>query len=114
MPKVVDPTLAMLFLTQLSLQCEFLLTAAKVLDDATAGKDFRAIFFANQNLLTAAANISKALWGQGNKPRVTSARRPLRDAIGVSDSSPLRAVTMRNNYEHFDGGENPNVTITWI
>src|SRR6185312_5907330 len=29
-------------------------------------------------------------------------RKSLRDSIGISDESPLRQVTMRNNFEHFD------------
>jgi len=29
-------------------------------------------------------------------------RKQLRDSIGVDDTSPLRKVTMRNNFEHFD------------
>jgi hypothetical protein len=27
---------------------------------------------------------------------------PLRESLGVSDSSPLRSVQMRNRFEHFD------------
>jgi hypothetical protein len=58
------------------------------------------IFYALQNLLNAAANISKALWGSRGKYR--GERKELRDSIGVEDASPLFAVTMRNHYEHFD------------
>lgn len=29
-------------------------------------------------------------------------RKPLRDSIGVTDTSPLRSMIMRNNFEHFD------------
>lgn len=53
-----------------------------------------------QALLTAVANISKALWGQGGKRYVE--RQPLRDSLGVDDSSPLRPTSMRNNFDHFD------------
>jgi hypothetical protein len=60
-------------------------------------------FYAIQNLLNAAANISKAMWGSGrDKERVTRERKLLRDRLGVTNSSPLFAVTMRNNFEHFD------------
>ena len=51
-------------------------------------------------MLNAGANISKAFWGSGGKLAVE--RKPLRDSIGIDDKSPLRAVTMRNNFEHFD------------
>jgi hypothetical protein len=53
-----------------------------------------------QALLTAVANISKALWGQGGK--LGQQRKPLRDSLGVADSSPLRPTSMRNNFDHFD------------
>lgn len=53
-----------------------------------------------QNMLNAAANISKALWGQGGK--LAAERKELRDSIEVLDDSPLRSVTMRNIFEHFD------------
>jgi hypothetical protein len=98
----MDRSLLQQFLIQLSLQCQFFLMAANMLNEGMAVKDVFIIFFAIQNLLTAAANISKALWGQTKNTRLAQARKPLRDAIGVSDSSPLRVVTMRNNYEHFD------------
>jgi hypothetical protein len=88
------------FQRQVQLQCQFMLKAAH---EANAGLDQRdtgLIFYALQNLLNAAANVSKALWGQGGK--FTAERKDLRDSIGVTDASPLRSVTMRNNFEHFD------------
>jgi hypothetical protein len=51
-------------------------------------------------MLNAGANISKAFWGSGGKLSVQ--RKPLRDSISLDDNSPLREVTMRNNFEHFD------------
>jgi hypothetical protein len=53
-----------------------------------------------QALLTAVANISKALWGQGGK--LGPQRKPLRDSRGVADTSSLRPTSMRNNFDHFD------------
>jgi hypothetical protein len=58
------------------------------------------IWYQVQALLTAAANISKALWGQGGKLHVE--RQPLRDSLSVTDNSPLRPTSMRNNFDHFD------------
>jgi hypothetical protein len=58
------------------------------------------LFYEVQNLLNAAANISKACWGAGGK--LATQRQPLRDSIGVTDASPLCDMSMRNNYEHFD------------
>jgi len=53
-----------------------------------------------QSFLTATANISKILWG--SEPAVAPARAPLREALKVSDASPLRSRRMRNNFDHFD------------
>lgn len=53
-----------------------------------------------QNLLNAAANESKACWGQGGK--LSKERKPLRDSLGVKASSPIRKTGLRNNFEHFD------------
>ena len=96
----MDLMLLRMFQRQVHVQCQFMLFAAKEISTALAQKDTTRIFYAIQNLLNAAANISKALWGQGGS--LTAQRQALRDSIGVSETSPLREVTMRNNFEHFD------------
>ena len=53
-----------------------------------------------QSFLAATANISKILWG--SDPAVSSARSPLRQALKVSDASPLRSRNLRENFEQFD------------
>jgi hypothetical protein len=58
------------------------------------------VFYGVQVILTCAANVSKALWGQGEQ--WSCERREIRESIGVTDESPFRSVTMRNHYEHFD------------
>jgi hypothetical protein len=102
----MSPSLLLAFQNQILLQCRFLLFASQELERGIAQSDHTLIFYSIQNLLGAAANISKVLWGtQGKKPSEKhrmQARKPLRDSLGVSDSSPMRSVTMRNNYEHFD------------
>lgn len=57
-------------------------------------------WFPIQALLTAAANISKALWGKS--PSCASQREPLRAALGIDESSPLRSRLVRNQFEHYD------------
>jgi hypothetical protein len=57
-------------------------------------------WYSLQNLVIAAANVSKALWGSGGK--LTEERRTLRQSMGVGDSSPLQATDLRNDFEHFD------------
>jgi len=96
----MDLMLLRTFQRQVELQCKFLLTAAEDVNTALKVRNPQAAFYGIQNLLNAGASISKALWGQGGKH--SERRKPLRDSIGIDDSSPLREVTMRNNFEHID------------
>lgn len=57
------------------------------------------IWYAIQNLLIAAGNLSKLLWGAGN---AEANRKPWRDSLGVTDDSVLRDRGLRNHFEHFD------------
>jgi hypothetical protein len=100
----MDKRLLREFQDQVLLQCEYVLRAANELNSALAAPDFesaKAAFYAIQNLLGAAANISKAFWGQQGK-NLAPQRKPLRDSVGMADTSPLKTVGMRNNFEHFD------------
>jgi hypothetical protein len=125
---VVDEHLKKAFLRQIWLQCRFAQRAAVELDaayrsmtqhrsdikvdpalpraemraQATAQAMEPALgpWYAIQALLTAVANISKALWGLGGK--LAAEREALRDALAVDDSSPIRPTSMRNNFDHFD------------
>ena len=64
------------------------------------------LWYGVQNLIVGAGNLSKTLWGTGRneteRQRRYSARQPLRDSLLVRDASPLRKVTIRNDYEHLD------------
>lgn len=96
----MDLMLLRVFQRQLELQCRFMILAAQDVNQGLKNKDVYYTFYAIQNLLSAGANISKTLWGtRGAK---SAERAPLRDSIGIMDDSPLRAVTMRNNFEHMD------------
>ncbi len=57
-------------------------------------------WIALQNLLVAAANASKLLWG--SKGKVATKRADLRKSLGIADSSPLRDPDLRNDFEHID------------
>jgi hypothetical protein len=57
-------------------------------------------WFCVQNLLVAAANVWKLLWGSDKKKEI--ARQPLRDLLRVPDTSPLYHERMRNDWEHLD------------
>jgi len=96
----MEPGLLEVFQEQLLLQCEYTMYAAADMNAAIDRQDVKRAFYAIQCLLTAAANASKALWGIKDTP--PEQRKPLRDSIGVDDSSPLKSVRMRNHYEHFD------------
>src|SRR5260221_11535558 len=96
----MDMHLLRTFQRQVAGQCQFMLRAAEDINNALKNGDTRVVFYSIQNLLNAAANVSKAFWGQGGK--LTDQRKPLRDSVGVADNTPLKAVAMRNNFEHFD------------
>jgi len=102
----MDVMLLRTFQRQVVLQCEFMLLAAAELNEAlkdgtsAVQQTTTRVFFSIQNLLNAAANISKAFWGQ--RGRFAAERQALRDSVGIPDTSPLRDVNMRNNFEHLD------------
>ena len=96
----METMLLRIFQRQVALQCKFLLRSAIEINAGLKQKNPERVFYALQNLLNSGANISKALWGQ--RGRLSQQRRLLRDSIGVTDTSPLREVTMRNNFEHLD------------
>ncbi len=67
-------------------------------------RDSDGLWFAMQSLLTATANIKKALWGINDAKREAraKAREPLRRSIGVEDDSPLNDTDVRNAVDHVD------------
>jgi hypothetical protein len=108
----VETPLVRLFQKQVKSQCQAVLGAAARLDAALSvieaeGRPTDAwraamddVWIAIHDLLNAAANIGKALWGAGGT-RETE-RADLRASLSVSDTSPLKHFKMRNNFEHFD------------
>lgn len=94
-----------MFQRQVKLQCEFAMYAVSGINIELSQRNIEGVFYNIQNFLTAAANISKVLWGaKGRKGRYERAnqRKELRESIDVLDDSPLRDVNMRNKFEHFD------------
>ena len=96
----MDLMLLRTFQRQIQLQCQAIMLAAHDLNGAMTTGDTIHAWIAIQNLLTAAANISKALWGKGG--RLKEERASLRESIQVDNASPLRLVVMRNHFEHYD------------
>ncbi|MCO7735406.1 hypothetical protein NJB95_02185 [Brucella intermedia] len=97
----MDLMLIRIFQRQIELQMKYVLYSAQQINHGLNTQDVHFTFYAIQNLLNASANISKALWGS-KKSNKSEQRKPLRDSFGVSDTSPLREVSMRNNFEHLD------------
>ncbi|MGH9787939.1 MAG: hypothetical protein ACRD4U_04445 [Candidatus Acidiferrales bacterium] len=98
----MDLMLLRVFQRQVLYQCECALHSAEQVNAALQAQDIQGAFCGLQNLLNAAANISKALWGQKDQANVALVRTQLRESIGIADNSPLKDVRMRNHYEHFD------------
>lgn len=108
----MDPMLLRLFQRQVQFQCQTATAAMERLktslatlqdcerDSARAAAASAAFWMSVQEFLAAAANISKALWGQ--QAATAKARLPLRRSLGVRATSPLHERTMRHNFEHFD------------
>ena len=55
------------FQRQVARQCKYVLFSAEEINKGLKERDPEYVFFAIQNLLTASANIAKALWGGGGK-----------------------------------------------
>ncbi len=106
----MNPIILQLFQYELLLQCKTLLIAADDLSRTLPSlnkwprsqpvSEVDRVWIALQSLLVAAANISKLLWGSRGKRE--KQRAELRASIGITDSSPLRDVDLRNDFEHFD------------
>jgi hypothetical protein len=96
----VDVALLRVFQRQVYLQLQALMVAVHDFNGAMTTGDTRHAWIAIQNILTAAANVSKALWGSKGKRAVE--RVPLRASLQIEDTSPLRDVVMRNHFEHYD------------
>ena len=96
----MDVALLRVFQRQVYLQLQALLVAVHDFNSAMTTNDMNHAWIAIQNILTAAANVSKALWG--SKGKRTDKRASLRESLQVDDSSPLRDVVMRNHFEHYD------------
>ena len=96
----MDPILVQLFQSQIEDQCSYVLAAATEAEAALRSGDVERFWFSVQNLLSAAANVSKALWGVNAK--LEKAREPLRESLGISDDSPLYSRDLRNDFDHFD------------
>lgn len=96
-----------IFKSEIETQCEFVLAALENARPALEKIDTRTpvIWMSLQTMVVSSANISKLCWGSGpakTRAKISERRRPLREAIGLEDASPLNSVDLRNDFEHFD------------
>src|ERR1700731_1502834 len=96
----MDLMLLRLHQQQIQRQCQAAIMAGQQADQGLRDRNNDMFWAGIQNLLNAAANISKACWGQGGK--LTGARKPLRDSLGIDDSNPIANTDLRNHLEHYD------------
>jgi len=110
----VDDFLLRLFQRQIAAQCFAAMLASETALNAltppapappptptTRVPPHQDVFWASvQNCLTAVANIAKACWGEDGRYR--KERKPLRQSLGIKKDSPLRPLSVRNNFEHLD------------
>jgi hypothetical protein len=91
------------FRAEVAFQCKAILSARAEVDRLLGIKRSTAsdILIAVQNLVIAAGNTSKLLWGQRGIQR-RRVRAPLRASLGVTNKSPLKKRFLRNDLEHID------------
>lgn len=84
-------------------QGRFTLAAVPIINGSVARDDHDRLWIGCQMLFVVrAGNGSKALYGDGrHRSAAVRARAPLRDALGVTNASPLHQVAIRNHFEHF-------------
>lgn len=96
----MDTMLLRCFQRQVADNCKMALHGARVINQGLQAGEQDAVWVGVPILLTGAANAAKAFWGQ--KGNLADQRAPLRQSLGVNDTSPLKDVDMRNNFEHYD------------
>ena len=96
----MDLMLLRIFQRQVADQCRFALGGVHLINAALGEQNKDVLWVGCQQFLVGAANVSKALWGQRSK--FETQRAPLRDSLSVSAESPLKNMTFRNHFEHYD------------
>jgi hypothetical protein len=83
-------------------QCKFIMMAKNKIENAIPLHDDMLIWYNIQNLLVAAANISKVLSPDPKKKRFNLRGEEIRRLVNVTDDSPILDRKCRNYFEHFD------------
>lgn len=96
----VDPFLSKIFQAHVADQARTALHGRSLIDHALPRNDHDHLWIGVQTFITGAGNLAKLFWGQAG--RHTVARTALRESLAVEDDSPLKGVTLRNHFEHYD------------
>lgn len=96
----MDTLLLRLHQKQVEHQCRAGLMAFHGTQAALVSGNQEAFWASVQALLTAAANVSKSLWGQSGK--LAAEREPLRRSLSIPEDSPLANTDLRNHLDHYD------------
>jgi len=103
----MHPRMIVRFCWEVETQCKFIALASHDLEAALREPHedewIDDAWMALQTITVSAANVSKLCWGSREKrPEACKTCKPVRDALSLSDSSPLNDAKVRNGFEHFD------------
>jgi hypothetical protein len=99
----VDTFLLRVFQRQVADQCRFVMASVPIINQASSTGNHDSLWMGCQMFVVGAGNASKALWGEGrSRSTIAPHRQRLRDSLGVTDTSPLYKLDIRNHFEHYD------------
>ncbi len=88
------------FQTEIKRQCKFALIAVEQIRTGLTNNNSDLVWYAIQNFLVAAGNISKTFWP--SKTLSQKRGEELRKSLGIGDDSCIKPRNFRNHFEHFD------------
>jgi hypothetical protein len=97
----MDLMLIRQFQREAEYQCCHAFAYLAMVREALAADDRGDVFMPLQGAVISIGNVGKIFFGVENSGKFEP-RRPLRGSVGLSDHSPIRDFSMRNNYEHID------------
>jgi hypothetical protein len=88
------------FQVEVERQCQFAMIALQDMEEASANSDGKLFWYSVQNLLVALGRVSRLLWPPD--PLFPSRGSELRESLGVSEDSPLKALKFVEHFDHLD------------
>ncbi len=89
-----------IFQREIERQCKFAIIAIEQTKAGLESNNLDIVWYAIQNFLVAAGNISKIFWPPNSTYQ--KRREELRKSLSIKDDSPIRPRNFRNHFEHFD------------